>query len=172
MRCIAERLLPEGHERTYLQREMVHEKIICVPATKRYHIYCSHKNPGALELLKEFAKSQGLTLKFTAPRPAPLRRRSSARFDPRKRTSAPDTTLHVTQDVEQLGDCDFMLVYLTAQTWTRAEESRMFGLEVGRAMDAQVPLLLAHEMIGVSGQEARFGCEFAKFFSCDDGATF
>jgi hypothetical protein len=64
-----------------------------------------------------------------------------------------------------------MLVYLTAQTWTRADESSMFGVEVGRAMDANVPLLLVHEMIGVGGQDIRFGCEFAKFFSCDDGAT-
>eukprot|EP00966_Prymnesium_polylepis_P188228 4362231-Prymnesium_polylepis.2 len=38
-------------------------------------------------------------------------------------------------------------------------------------MGAGVRLLLAHEMIGVGGQETRFGCEFASFFSCDDGAT-
>ena len=29
----------------------------------------------------------------------------------------------------------------------------------------------AHEMVGVGGQEARFGCEFGDFFSCADGAT-
>jgi hypothetical protein len=38
-------------------------------------------------------------------------------------------------------------------------------------MDAGIPLLLVHEMIGVGGQEGRFGCEFANFLSCDDGAT-
>ena len=37
-------------------------------------------------------------------------------------------------------------------------------------MDAGVPLLLAHEMIG-QGQEQRHGCEFGTFFSCDHGAT-
>ena len=26
-------------------------------------------------------------------------------------------------------------------------------------------------MPGIGGQEARFGCEFGTFFSCDDGAT-
>ena len=26
-------------------------------------------------------------------------------------------------------------------------------------------------MIGVGGQEARFGCEFGEFFSCAEGAT-
>ena len=34
-----------------------------------------------------------------------------------------------------------------------------------------VRLLLAHEMIGVGGQEARDGCEFASFFSCARGST-
>eukprot|EP00966_Prymnesium_polylepis_P267435 6178255-Prymnesium_polylepis.1 len=47
----------------------------------------------------------------------------------------------------------------------------MLGSEVGRAMDVAVRLLLAHEMIGVGGQQRRFACEFSVFFSCDAGAT-
>ena len=171
LRCIAERLLPEGHERTSLQREMVNEKVVCPPAAKRYHIYCSPKNPGAMRLLEEFAKNQGLALKLAPSKHAPLRRQSSARLDRRKRANAHVAALHVTQDVEKLGECDAMLVYLTAETWTRAEASAVFGAEVSRAMDADVPLLLLHEMIGVGGQETRHGCEFSTFFSCDYGAT-
>ena len=38
-------------------------------------------------------------------------------------------------------------------------------------MEANVPLLLAHEMIGVGGQQARAGCAFSNFFITDDGAT-
>ena len=75
------------------------------------------------------------------------------------------TTLHVTQDVELLSECDFMLVYLTAQTWTLAV---CLARRWGRVIDADVSLLLAHEMIGVGGQANRFGCEFSSFFSCDD----
>jgi len=119
-------------------------------------------------MLKEFANSQGYSLECAAPRLAPKRHRSSAR---RKRAIVHNTTVHVTQDIKKRGECDSMLVYLTSQTWTRAEASRMFALEVRRAMDAGVPLLLVHEMIGVGGQETRYGCEFASFFSCDDGAT-
>eukprot|EP00966_Prymnesium_polylepis_P129950 3004960-Prymnesium_polylepis.4 len=171
MRCIAERLLPAGHERAYLQKEIVNEKIVWPPPTKSYHDYCSPKNPGAMELLQEFVGSQGLALKVAPSRHAPLRRRSSVRLNRRKRRDVQNTVLHVTQDVEQLGECDSMLVYLTAQTWTRAEASSELGVEVGRAIEAGVPPLLVHEMIGVGGQEKRFGFEFAKLFSCDDGAT-
>ena len=172
MRCIAERLLPKGHGRTSLQREIVSEKVLCQPASKSYHIYCSDKNPGALELLEEFAINQGLTLKFASSSKISLRRsRSSQRMRQHSNRNEHSTILHVTRDVEKIGECDFMLVYLTSQTWTRGNESSMFGDEVGWAMDADVSLLLAHEMIGVGGQDARFGCEFANFFRCDDGAT-
>mmetsp|Transcript_35777 Transcript_35777/g.93992 ORF Transcript_35777/g.93992 Transcript_35777/m.93992 type:complete len:214 (+) Transcript_35777:439-1080(+) len=84
----------------------------------------------------------------------------------------PSRTLHVTQDFEQLAECDAMLVYLTGQTWTQGKASSMLGSEVGRAMDEQaMALVLVHEMIGVGGQEDRSGCEFSTLFSCDDGAT-
>eukprot|EP00966_Prymnesium_polylepis_P302771 6994711-Prymnesium_polylepis.1 len=49
-------------------------------------------------------------------------------------------------------------------SWTRAEASSAFGVEVGRAMDTKARLLLVHEMIGVGGQKDRFGCEFTTFF--------
>jgi len=64
-----------------------------------------------------------------------------------------------------------MLVYLTAQTWTRGKLSAQLGAEVLQAMDLGVHLLLAHEMPGVGGQEARSGCDFGAFFSCEAGST-
>eukprot|EP00966_Prymnesium_polylepis_P144321 3332431-Prymnesium_polylepis.1 len=79
LRCIAERLLPDGHEPTYLQKEVANEKTVCQPATKRYHIYCSPKNIGALELIQEFTNHQGLTFKLGPSSLDPARRRSSAR---------------------------------------------------------------------------------------------
>eukprot|EP00966_Prymnesium_polylepis_P079438 1841373-Prymnesium_polylepis.1 len=170
LRCIAERLLPGGHERTYLQRELVNEKMFFQPATKSFHAYCSLKNPSAMQMLQEFADSQGLTVKLAPSRLARARRRSSFRLDRQTCANAQSTTLHVTHDVDQLRECDVMLVYLTAQTWTCPDTS-MFGSEVSRAMGVGVRLLLAHEMNGVGGQESCFGCEFAKMFSCDDGAT-
>ena len=171
LRCIADRLLPDGHEQTYLQREIINEKAVFQPPTMRFHIYCSDKNRGAMQLLEEFADNMGLTLQLAPSGLAQAGRCSSFHLERQKRANLQSTTLHVTNDIEQLRNCDFMLVYLTAQTWTRPDASSMFGSEVGRAMDAGVKLLLAHEMIGVGGQESRFGCEFANFFSCDDGAT-
>jgi hypothetical protein len=172
----------------------VNEKIVFPPATKGYHVYCSQKNEGAMQLLQEFASDRGLTLKLGPSRLTTSGRRSStdsdrqsvstrrtsaeasrrcssSRSDRKTRSNVHSSSLHVAQDIDKLGDCDCMLVYLTSQTWTSAEASSMLGSEVGRAMDAPVSLLLTHEMPGVGGQEGRFGCEFARFFSCDDGAT-
>ena len=80
-------------------------------------------------------------------------------------------SIKIAEDVSQLHTCERMLVYLTGLTWTSGEASTNFALEVQRAMDAKVPLLLCHEMPGVGGQEARHGCEFDLFFSNVDGAT-
>jgi hypothetical protein len=77
----------------------------------------------------------------------------------------------VTRSIDDIGICDYMLVYLTALTWTSGEVSAAFGEEVKRAMNAGVKILLAHEMTGCGGQEARHGCEFSQFFACQDGAT-
>ena len=38
-------------------------------------------------------------------------------------------------------------------------------------MYAGVHLLLAHEMLGEGGQEARNGCDFGAFFACSEGST-
>ena len=43
--------------------------------------------------------------------------------------------------------------------------------EVRKAMDAGISILLVHEMIGVGGQEDRFGCEFGDFFRSEPDGT-
>ena len=60
-------------------------------------------------------------------------------------------------------ECEQMLVYLTAETWTGGERSVRLAAEVKDAMSRGVPLLLAHEMPGV-GQEGRHPAEFGAFF--------
>ena len=77
----------------------------------------------------------------------------------------------LTQDASKLTSCDYFLVYLHAKTWTSGEESEKFADEVRGAMDAGTNILLVHEMIGVGGQEARFGCEFGDFFRSPPDGT-
>lgn len=76
-----------------------------------------------------------------------------------------------TADLAQLQQCAKCVVYLTALTWRSGERSAQFADEVRMAMDAEIPLLLVHEMPGVGGQEARHGCEFGTFFGHPEGAT-
>jgi hypothetical protein len=76
-----------------------------------------------------------------------------------------------TESIDNIAMCDHMLVYLTALTWTSGNASAAFAKEVEHTMNAGVHILLAHEMSGCRGQEARHGCEFIQFFTCEDGAT-
>ena len=57
--------------------------------------------------------------------------------------------LLMTQDPDELANCDHMLLHLTARTWNSGEASSALATEVHRAMATEVPLLLAHEMMGV-----------------------
>jgi len=58
-----------------------------------------------------------------------------------------------------------MFVYLTRSTWTNGDESSVLATEVLRAMELQLPLLLAHEMPGDGEQQERHACEFSHFFT-------
>ena len=77
----------------------------------------------------------------------------------------------ISESIDELGACERCLVYLTGRTWTSGSASEAFAAQVHRAMDANVPLLLCHEMPGVGGQEARHGCMFDVLFACAEGAT-
>ena len=140
---------------TYMDKELINQKLKPLPPpTARFHFYCSPLNLGALEIMQEVARERGFECR-TEDAP-----------------DAPKTpTLLLTSDVAKFDACDHMLLYLTSQTWTRGEASEALGKELMQAMDLGVNVLLAHEMPGVGGQEARFGCEFGTFFSCADGAT-
>ena len=158
MRLIAERLMPPGSaSTTYVDRELVTSKLRPLPpCRKSFHIYCSSAhNPGAKAFLEEVSRERGFAL----------------HVDTRTAMARPNE-LCVATEKTQLEDCDQMLLYLTAQTWTRGDGgSAALGEEVKRAMDLDMNVLLAHEMPGAGGQAERFGCEFGTFFSCPDGAT-
>jgi hypothetical protein len=80
-------------------------------------------------------------------------------------------TVMVTGDINELSQCDHFLAYLHGRTWTSGDASTTFAGEVALAMNEGVSILLAHEMIGVGGQEARHGCEFGDFFSSPPDGT-
>jgi hypothetical protein len=56
-----------------------------------------------------------------------------------------DSTLAATTKLTDLVECDHMLLYLNAQTWTRGSASDILADEVAKAMDTSVHLVLAHE---------------------------
>jgi hypothetical protein len=73
----------------------------------------------------------------------------------------------VTQDLDQLDQCEGMLCYLNANTWTSSNASAKLASEIAHAMSRGVQVVLAHEMPGVGGQVARFGIPFGSFFASD-----
>ena len=130
MRLIAERLLPVAEGSTCVKSD-----VICPRGTPllppkdghRYHVYCSPLNPGAIVLMKEVARERGFHLHMPG---APLEATAS-------------NVLHITTQAAHMGECDHFLLYLTAQTWTRGDQSEAFGAEVSHAMDLGVHVLLA-----------------------------
>ena len=134
---------------------------LCPPAVANgFHVYASVHNPGAEELLREVAVTFGVAVTRAASEARPGA--ATARW---KR-------LHVTSDGEAMPSCEHLLLFLNDATWTRGEAgSVQLAAEVTRAMHLGVHILLAHEMPGLGGQEARGGCEFGSFFANDKGAT-
>jgi len=155
MRQIAERLLPDAAGTTYVDNEIVKQKLKPLPpSSKAFHVYSSALNPGAAQLMDEVARARSFTLHLDG-----------------EATEETANALHMTTEAANLAKSDHMLLYLTSQTWTRPIESAQLAAELMEAIDFGVNVLLVHEMPGAGGQEARFGCEFASFFSCADGAT-
>ena len=85
--------------------------------------------------------------------------------------SALELKVQPSTKLSDLGKCNCFLVYLNRLTWTGGERSKVLANEVLEAMTLEVPLLLAHEMIGTGGQEVRHGCDFGLFFACGQGET-
>ena len=133
-------------EELYLEGELARTVNVSLSAptvhNHVFHCYCSPHNPGAFELMKELNEEM------------------------------PELDVQVTRDTtEGRPHAGCFVVYLTGQTWTGGARSAAFAEEVSAAMEAKMPLLLAHEMPGGGGQDERHGVEFGTFFSCDDGAT-
>ena len=78
----------------------------------------------------------------------------------------------VSANPDELPSCGRMLLYLNGLTWTSGAMSDALAADVVKAMDARVPLLIAHEMpCAIGGDPARHSVEFDSFFACELGAT-
>ena len=172
MRLIADRLLPVAPNSTFVDNEIIsHQPKPLPPPNGSFHVYCSSLNPGALALMKEVAHERCFrplegVASATRDRNGSFRRRLSS-----AQGAKANGTLHIAKDKSSLASCDHMLLYLTAQTWTRGAESDTLAGEIEEALGLGIHILLAHEMPGIGGQEHRHGCEFGAFFACPDGAT-
>jgi len=162
LRLIAERVLvPDAPGTTYVDGELISIKLKPLPPPRDrhdYHVYCSCQNPGAAALMQELAVARGFKFQQGVTKRAD------------ERPSKVEVLL-ANVDTNRMAECDHMVLYLTSETWTRGHASEALADDVRRAMDLNVHVLLAHEMPGDGGQEARHACEFGEFFSCEDGAT-
>jgi len=174
MRLIAERvaLPPSGFGSTTVLAELEHKLLDFKPPPLKkthFHVFCSQHNPGALSLFQEVAASQSVTEKRRTHLPGGGYLRRKSQTSVKRRTVM--RSIRVTTNVDELPYCEHCLVYLTNDTWTGGARSVRFAVEVEKAMELGLHLLLAHEMLGIGGQEARHACEFANFFANEDGAT-
>ena len=136
IRLIAERMLPEMHaSKTYVNGELSRQRPIPPPVRAGHHHV--YCSPHNVGAL-ELVREVEAALRIT---------------------------LAVITDADELGSCHNMLVYLNGQTWTSGEVSDALAADVQRAMNANVPLLLAHEMpSAVEAVAARHSIEFGSFF--------
>lgn len=124
----------------YVQRELTLRASIKLKPPrhkKRYHVYVSRHNPGALQLLHEVARLPYFSgLKYT-------------------------------DDLEQAEQAEAFLLYLNALTWAPGPASSALTKETLRHIKKGVMLRLAHEapqsLEGVSTGE-RHGIKFSRFF--------
>lgn len=77
----------------------------------------------------------------------------------------------VTRERDDLAFCEHMLLCLNGLTWTRGEESAALAQELKEAMEADINLVLVHEMPGLEQPPTRHAVEFSTFFKCAAGET-
>jgi hypothetical protein len=162
-----------GKDSVFVQGELANQRPSLRKPVGDFHIYCSEHNPGSMALMTELSNTMGLGLHIDAVKQQTRQRRRTpmTAWSTSRALTAGLDKLYVSSEIAALHKCDNMLVYLDDQTWTRGESgSDQFVADVHQAMDAGVPLLLAHEMVGV-GQGERRPCEFGNFFVCDRGTT-
>ena len=147
MRLIAERVLPHdhvqgGHPPVYVQGEVSQRRVKLPPLA-----------PGRTSHL------------YCSPYLPPAR----ALGDELQRLVS---GLVLTESIDELDQCEHMLLYLTSETWTRGEASARFAHEVCEAQRKGVHLLLAHEFPSVleaDGEITRATCDFNDMWN--DGWT-
>ena len=173
IRLIAERLLPDALAgQTFVGRELCSQPFKSLPkpgagARKSiYHVYCSQHNPGARELMEELAvklapgeskngsRSDEDPVGTVSP-PAKMAKNSPAKMakglsfrmgmNAQPEMLGQSAVLIAPSDIEHLCDCDHMVLYLNAQTWTRGTETDKLVFELQAAIDQDVHILLAHE---------------------------
>ena len=117
-------------------------------AVKRFHLFVSSNNHGALKLVQEV----GDLIKPLA------------------------LSLSVTTNIAELQSCQHMLLYLDRRTWTSGKFSAVLEEEVRIAMQLGIHVLLAHETepivlrLSASGPQ-HHGVHFEELIDCVDGAT-
>ena len=157
-RQVAERLLPEKDRGTVYVQGEAGNQTLSVPTLKRgrtFHLYCSPHNAGAKELGAELVEMLS-------------RRIANASKANSKGDSKP--LLKTTTSLDELDQCEHMLIYLTAKTWCNGEDSIAYAREVAIAQRKGVHLLLAHEYpccldALVPGGMSRGACEFNDFWN-------
>ena len=54
-----------------------------------------------------------------------------------------------------------------SKTWSSGEASLQLGRQIALAIANAIPLLLVHEVNGISDEDGRYGCKFDLFFRPD-----
>jgi len=130
----------------YLEEETAVTQILLPPpfVGRKYHLFCSKCNAGALALAKELGESNVFVTKG-------------------KKVSSP---LYFTSDPDKLAQCDHMLVLLDERTWTSGADTGKFVEHVHMAMRVGVHIFCVHEFPSVVGPP-RHACDFALMFHDD-----
>jgi hypothetical protein len=81
-----------------------------------------------------------------------------------------DLEISRTSEPQRMFECEFFCVLLDKRTWTNGARSERFGLQLERALERRMHVLLCHEEPGYES-EARHAVEFNTFFLCDKGET-
>jgi len=135
-RQLASAILPAGSRPTYVEGEMIMTKLMLVrPPLKPQNAFHVYCSPQNVGA-RELIQELGAFFSFN---------------------------IRMTTALDDLPKCDKVLIYLNGETWTRGAASEAFGEEMGRAMDAGVEILLAHEMPGAGQSDT--AVDFGTFFT-------
>jgi len=141
IRLIAQRgVLHDKAGKLYLHGEAATRKVVLQPPYKgrRHHLFCSPHNKGAAELANELRASPVIAA----------------------------GELKWTTQVDELEQCDHMLVLLDNRTWTSEKTKERFVDDVQSAMTCGVHILCVHEFPSLVGDD-RHACNFDLMFKDD-----